>query len=299
MTLSGGAWSIDFVRALDRSLRLLFTTLAAAFALTGLLFFLFPDGTVRVLNAAGRPLGFPPAPTSDLRFWLSLGVAYMVLVTLLAAAIARDPAGRAHMMPILAAGKATSSLTCLGYFVASTPAFIYLANFLVDGTLALIVLAAWAAVQVVSETGARRDVARLRAVLDTLVPRGGAFALGAADTDVDDVLARYFARLHPLGPAGLRLLLLAIEYGAVVFEGTRPFSRLDPAAREHALAAWETSRLGFRRQILESLKLLGLMHFYERPEVWPGIGYDDAHLRGKLLAGPNARHHAARLGTAP
>ncbi|TMA68486.1 MAG: hypothetical protein E6J69_07860, partial [Deltaproteobacteria bacterium] len=77
--------------ALDRLLRLLFTTLAAAFAVTGLLFFCFPDATVGTLNAAGRPLGFPPAPASPLRFWLSLAVAYMMLVTLLAAAIARDP----------------------------------------------------------------------------------------------------------------------------------------------------------------------------------------------------------------
>ena len=121
--------------------------------------------------------------------------------------------------------------------------------------------------------------------------------MGAADTDLDAALARYFARLHPLGPAGLRLLLRAIEYGAVVFERTRPFSRLDPAARARALAAWDTSRLGPRRQLLASLKLLALMHFYERPEVWPAIGYDDAHLRQQLLAGPNAAHHAARLAT--
>src|SRR5436309_2883393 len=83
---------------------------------------------------------------SALRFWLSLAVAYMVLVTLLAAEIARDPRARVHLMPILAAGKATSSLTCLGYFVASSPTFVYLLNALVDGSLALIVLAAWAVV---------------------------------------------------------------------------------------------------------------------------------------------------------
>src|SRR2546428_173969 len=81
--------------ALDRALRLLFTALAAAFAVTGLLFFCFPDATVATLNAAGRPFGFPPAPASPLRFWLSLAVAYMMLVTLLAAAIARDPRRRA------------------------------------------------------------------------------------------------------------------------------------------------------------------------------------------------------------
>src|SRR6059058_3326039 len=278
------------------ALRLLFAGLAVAFAATGLVFFLFPDGTLGVLNAAGSPLGFPPVPPSALRFWLSLGLAYMVLVTLLAAQIARDPRGRAHLMPLLAAGKATSSLTCAGYFVFSLPAFLYLANALVDGALALVALGAWAVLWVTDEAPAARDATLLRAVLDALVPRGGPFPLGAADTDLDAALARYFARLHPLGPAGLRLVLRAIEYGAVVFERTRPFSRLDPAARERALAAWETSRFGPRRQLLASLKLLGLLHFYERPETWPGISYDDGHLRRKLLAGPNAAAHAARLG---
>jgi len=284
--------------ALDRPLRLVFRALAVAFAATGFLFFLFPDGTIRFLDAVGRPLGFPDAPVSPLRFWLSLAVAYMVLVTLLALAIARDPRGRAPLMPILAAGKATSSLTCLGYFVGTAPAFVYLLNALVDGSLALVVLAAWGAVRLTDEANSARDGARLRAVLDALVPRGGAFPTGAADTDLDAALARYFAGLHPLGPVGLRLLLLAVEYGAVVFERTAPFSQLEPDARERALAAWETSRLPPRRQLMASLKLVALMHFYERPDVWRAIGYDDGHLRRKLLAGPNAAHHAARLGVA-
>ena len=280
---------------LDRPLRLVFGALALAFAATGLLFFLFPDGTVRALNAAGRPLGFPDAPPSALRFWLSLGLGYMVLVTILAATIARDPRRHAALMPILAAGKATSSLTCLGYFIASSPAFIYLANALVDGSLALIALGAWAGIRVSDDSAKERDGVLLRAVLDALVPRGETFPTGAADTDAD--VARYFASLHPLGPIGLRLVLLAFEWGAVVFERTRPFSRLEPTAREEALAAWEASRLAPRRQLIAAFKLVALMHFYDRRDVWPAIGYDDAHLRAKLLAGPNAAHHAPRLAT--
>lgn len=281
---------------LERALSFLFAGLAIAFGVTGALFFLFPDSTIEALNAAGSVLGLPPAPPSALRFWVSLSTAYMVLVTLLAAAIARAPRARAHLMPILAAGKATSSLTCLGYFAATEPAFVYLANGLVDGSLALVALGAWTAVWATDEEAAARDGALLALVLDALVPRGGAFPGGAADTDLDADLQRYFARLHPLGPAGLRLLLRAIEYGAVLFEHTRPFSRLDPSGRERALAAWERSRLGLRRQLLASVKLFALMHLYARPELWPAIGYDDGHLRRKLLAGPNAAHHAARLG---
>src|SRR2546425_7116829 len=200
-------------------------------------FFQAEDGIRDKLVTGVQTCALPISPPSALRFWLSLGLAYMVLVTLLAAQIARDPRGRAHLMPLLAAGKATSSLTCAGYFVFSLPAFLYLANALVDGALALVALGAWAVVWATDEAPAARDAGLLRAVLDALVPRGGPFPLGAADTDLDAALARYFARLHPLGPAGLRLLLRAIEYGAVVFERTRPFSRLDPAARERALAA--------------------------------------------------------------
>src|SRR5262245_38856688 len=260
--------------SLERMLRLLFAGFALAFAGTGLIFFLFPDGTLRVLNAAGGVVGFPPAPATELRFWLSLAVAYMVLVTLLAAAIARDPRGRAHLMPILAAGKATSSLTCAGYFVASQPAFIYLLNALVDGSLALVTLAAWGAVRATEDAAVARDSVLLRAVLDALVPRGGAFAMGAADTDLDVALTRQFERLHPLGPVGLRAMLWALDWGTVVFERTRRFSHLDAAARERALAGWEGSRLAPRRQLVASLKLLALMLFYERPDVWPGVGYD-------------------------
>ena len=283
---------------MDRVLRLLFTALAFAFALTGLLFLVFPDGTIRALNAAGEPFGFPPAPPSPLRFWLCLGTAYMVLVTLLAAAIARDPRGRAHLMPILAAGKATSSLTCAGYFAFSTPAFVYLANALVDGSLALVALGAWAAVRVTGEPLPPRERQRLRLLLEALVAGEGTASAGA-DGDLEAAVVRYFTGLHPLGAVVLRLLLGAIEYGTVVFERTPPFSRLDPAGRERALAAWERSRLGLRRQAVASLKLVAFLHFYERPETWPGIGYDDSYLRRKLLAGPNAAQHAARLGAAP
>src|SRR5438552_18786027 len=87
---------------LQSALRLLFTGLAAAFAATGLLFFLFPDGTVRALNAAGIPLGLPPAPPSALRFWRSLALAPLVLATLLPAPLPRPPPGHAPLTPPLA-----------------------------------------------------------------------------------------------------------------------------------------------------------------------------------------------------
>jgi hypothetical protein len=280
----------------ERGVRIVLLGHAVAFAVVGSLFLIFPDGTVAFINAVGRPLGFPDAPASALRFWWTLGLGYMVMVTLLAVLAARAPRARAHLLPILAAGKGTSSFLCFASFVGGTHAFLYLLNGLVDGTIAVVVLGAWTALWATDPDATARDAPLRRAVLDALVPRGGAFTAGAADVDLDAALVRYFERMHALGPAGLRLLVWAIEWGAVVFERTRPFSRLDPADRERALAAWEHSRLGVRRQLLASLKLLAMMHFYERPEAWAGIGFDEEYLRAKLLAGPNAAAHAARLG---
>jgi hypothetical protein len=298
--------------------RLAFRLLAWAFGVTGTLFLLFPAGTVRTMNGAGGLLGLPPAPPSDLRFWLSLGVAYMVLVTILAATIARDPWRFLHLMPILAAGKLTSSLTCLWFFVAVQPAFIYLANFVVDGSITLVVLAGYvwtwalpapagraaaggatgaAAAEAGGGPGAD-DLALLRALLHAMIPAGGAFALGAKDTPLDHDLWRYFASLHPLGPAGLRLLLRVVEYGPLLDGRLRRFSTLPPEEQERTLARWESSRLGPRRQLFASLKLLVTMHFYDYPAAKAATGFSEEYLTAKLLAGPNAEHHRIRLARA-
>src|SRR5262249_26859282 len=91
--------------ASEPAIVLIFRALAVTFGVVGALFLLFPDGTVRFINACGALFAvFPPAPASDLRFWLSLGVSYMALVTILAALIQRDPARYHHLMPVLAAG---------------------------------------------------------------------------------------------------------------------------------------------------------------------------------------------------
>src|SRR5689334_14615386 len=54
--------------------------LAWTFAVVGLIFLFAPNGTVRFINSAGAVFRvFPPAPESELRFWLSLSFGYMVM----------------------------------------------------------------------------------------------------------------------------------------------------------------------------------------------------------------------------
>ena len=276
--------------------------LAWTFAVVGSLFLLAPNGTVRTINAVGSVFRvFPPAPESDLRFWLSLGVAYMALVTLLAARIATDPRTNRPLMPILAAGKFTSSFTCLLFFVFSQPTFLYLLNFLVDGSIVLIVLGcyAWLGVVETAATGrdrpSRQTAELLSLVVDTMVP-GAAAAPAAGRLPLPEVLWRYVGSLHRLGPVGLTAMLHALEYGPYVFgPRRRRFSRMNPAERELYLASWESSRLAPRRQFLHALKLIVMLHAYESREACATIGDDGSHLRDKLLAGPNAAAHRARM----
>ena len=279
--------------------------LAWTFAVVGLLFLLAPNGTVRTINAAGALFRiFPPAPESDLRFWLSLGFAYMTLVTVLAWRIADDPRGNRALMPVLATGKFASSFTCLLFFLFHQATFLYLLNFLVDGSIVLIVLGCYAWVGIVEQAAqpAAQPVGRiaelLRLLVSTLVPEGGAFAAGGSTVQLDQTVWQYFGRLHPLGTTGLTAILYVIEFGPYIFgPRRRRFSRLNTAQREAYLAGWESSKLAPRRQLLNGLKLAAMLHFYDAPEVANAVGFDSSYVRDKLLAGPNAAFHRARLAS--
>src|SRR5574338_653322 len=120
--------------------------LALGFAVVGALFLLAPDATLRVLDASGAWIGeFAPTPATGARLWLSLAVAYMVLVTLLAWLAQRELARARPYLALLFAGKASSSLIALVAYRTAAPCYPYLANFAIDGAIALGVGAIWCA----------------------------------------------------------------------------------------------------------------------------------------------------------
>ena len=287
---------------LESRLRWLFLGLAAVFAFAGASFLFLPDATVRAVSKVGELVGYAEPPGAPLRFWLSLGVAYMMLVTILALKIGRAPRRNAHLMPILAAGKATSSLTCLAFYLweplpTGERVFIYLANFLIDGSLVLIVVAAWTVLWLAPVAGAltvERDRRILAALLDSLVPSGGPFPLGAADGQVSASVSRYFRQLDPRGETALRLMLRALEWSSLVLARGR-FTGLAPPARERLLARLARSRFAVARHLSTATKLVVTMRFYTDERAQRAIGYDTEYVRGRLLAGPNREAHAARL----
>ena len=124
------------------SLRLL----AATFAVVGLLFIVAPDGTLSALDDFGDwlPLGqFSPAPETAEQLWLALGFAYMTVIAGICLLASTDVVRYRPLLLVLAAGKAASSLTALGFYLFDTDVFAYLLNFLVDGGLVLAALWLW------------------------------------------------------------------------------------------------------------------------------------------------------------
>jgi hypothetical protein len=110
--------------------------LALSFAVVGFLFIAFPNGVLDAISDLGDSLGgFTRAHETEERFWLALGFAYMVVITGICLAAQLDPVRHRPFLLVLAAGKAASSLSALGFFLFDQDAFIYLLNFLVDGFL--------------------------------------------------------------------------------------------------------------------------------------------------------------------
>ena len=114
----------------------------------------------------------------------------------------------------------------------------------------------------------------LSAVADTLVPRGGAFPLGASDVGLAARIDLFLARQDPAIVKGLRGALLILEYGGGAMAGRiGRFSRMGAEGRAAVFSALP-HRFGIARQIYVGLKQLCLFLFYSVDESWALIGYD-------------------------
>jgi hypothetical protein len=132
----------------DRAERLVVLTLrglAVGFAVVGLLFIITPNGVLGRIDDVGDWIGsFSTAPQSEEKLWLALGFAYMTVITGIAWLVSTDIGRYRPFLLVLAAGKAASSLAAGAFYFFHDDVFIYLLNFLVDGSLVLLVLGCWA-----------------------------------------------------------------------------------------------------------------------------------------------------------
>jgi hypothetical protein len=116
--------------------RLVAIFLALSFVIVGMCFLLLPDGVISFFNRLSGPLNMPLASLTGYPFFLVLASGYMYLVALLAWLMYRHPENRVFSH-LLVQGKLATSLISLGFFVVHRPFLIYLANFVVDGLIAL------------------------------------------------------------------------------------------------------------------------------------------------------------------
>jgi hypothetical protein len=118
----------------------------------------------------------------------------------------------------------------------------------------------------------------LAAFADTMIPRGGAFEMGAADVDLARRIDSYLPRLNPDMIVGVRGALVFVDQkapGLAKKPGT--FAALAPTDREAVFAAMLASP-GLPASVLLALKYLCISHFYAIDATWKFIGYDGPKL---------------------
>ncbi len=111
-----------------------------------------------------------------------------------------------------------------------------------------------------------------RAVMEAIIPRGGAFEAGASDYDLlpgaDRFIGCFDGRMRKIFP----LMLLYIEYGAF-FRSGKVFTRLTPEKAAELLEKMESSRFYFKRAMIMVLKLMTTLPFFDIDEAARQIGY--------------------------
>lgn len=116
--------------------------LAIIFAAVGILFVVAPDGVLRFFDSLSPALSLPQMPLMGYGFYLILAGAYMYVVTVLAFMMYRLP--RNGYFPLLLVhAKLASSVLSIVLFLFQSRYLIYAANFLVDGTIGVVILAVY------------------------------------------------------------------------------------------------------------------------------------------------------------
>ncbi len=115
----------------------------------------------------------------------------------------------------------------------------------------------------------------LSKLAEALLPEGGAFPPGARGSDLATAFDRFLADEPPWNRSDLKKALFLLEFGPVLYERRAvTFSHLGVAERLAHFERWSTSERLLRRQVALAFRKFLSLVFYDRPEVWPYIGYD-------------------------
>ena len=108
------------------------------FAITGIMFLSIPDKVLILFNNISSSFGLPLSPVGSWNFYLILAAGYMYVVSVLAFLMFRHPENP-HFPLLLIHAKLASSVLSLAFFLLQAHYLVYLANFIVDGTIGILV----------------------------------------------------------------------------------------------------------------------------------------------------------------
>jgi hypothetical protein len=117
----------------------------------------------------------------------------------------------------------------------------------------------------------------VRALGQTMYPREGNIPIDAVDARAVEYVDAWLAALPLRERTLVRLMFVLYEMSMPLFgpSRTRTFTRADPAAQYEYLAAWETSRVYFRRASMFGLRSVFAFAYLADAEVQRRIGLDD------------------------
>lgn len=114
----------------------------------------------------------------------------------------------------------------------------------------------------------------LEAVTDTMIPRGGAFDLGARDVGLAARIDSELPRLDPAVAQGFRGALVFVEQQAPSLAGKpAPFSGLSEDDRA-AVCNVMLQAGGLPAGVFLAMKFFSLSYFYTLDATWEYTGYD-------------------------
>lgn len=178
----------------------------------------------------------------------------------------RSTLPRRHLLRAVAA----AALAICG----SAVAFVRTRGYSVPATETLAVLSPWQFVVV--QHAARRITAPDRP--------GDASIPTADDLDVASFVDAWMARMPPRICRDLRRFFAYLEHVAPLSAGyLSRFTRMEPQAQDHVLAAVERSSSDLLRAGFDGLRSLIFLAYYRAPSTWRIIGYD-----GPLVGRPTS-----------
>ncbi|MFN8544231.1 MAG: hypothetical protein U0807_08490 [Candidatus Binatia bacterium] len=119
----------------------------------------------------------------------------------------------------------------------------------------------------------------LAALAGALYPPSPAFPVGANDVHLVSRIDAFVADLAPWDQRDLRRAIVLLEYGPVLFERrATTFRHLAEEERAAHFARWSVSDSQLRREVAVAFRRLLALMFFDRPEVWPHVGYDGPYL---------------------